>query len=120
MAYSRPAESSASNQVVLDYARPTSKPVSPFIKWGGMLFPSLLLQFTLLPCLCGDSIVKMEFAEALDFMFVLRATVAIYRKETGRAWLIYGMIILTSAFWIEPLLHSETIAYIYGLIGIHP
>ena len=87
---------------ILDYSPPRKQP-SPILRWGLMLLIAFILQMFFLPCLCNDSIVKMRFAFCVDLLFVLRAAFAILRKEQGYAWLIYGLILVTSCIWIEQL-----------------
>jgi hypothetical protein len=105
-------------ETVLDYGRTLSHRGWPLFLCGVFVVFSALLQFALLPCLCGDNGPKLEFAAALDILFVVRCGFAFYFKEQ-RGWLIYGLILLSSAFWIESVLTSATTESIYNLVGIH-
>jgi hypothetical protein len=113
--------SGANEPLVLNYAAPIREARPwPVGMCGLFLFMALLLQALFLPCLCGDSIVKEKFALYVDVLFVLRVALARVIGQRNRDWLIYVMIVLTSAAWIEYVLGAAWIRAAYAFVGIAP
>jgi hypothetical protein len=111
----------ASEPIVLEYARPARPPLAwPILACGFFLCLALLLQAMFLPCLCGDSIVKVKFAMYLDVLFVARVVVARICHQENRDWLIYVAIVVSSAFWIEYVLYADWIRAAYAFVGVTP
>lgn len=61
----------------------------------------LMLQMLFLPCLCKIGSAKLTFGLVIDLLVLLRLTVAKNEKETGKVWIFYLLLLLTSPIWIE-------------------
>jgi hypothetical protein len=64
---------------------------------------AIVLQSLMLPCLCEVGTAKGKLALGVDALVFARTAIAWMRKETGRGWLFYAVLLYTSAFWIEGL-----------------
>ncbi len=69
------------------------------------LFLALIVAFVvtcmLMPCLCNIGTAKTQVALVFLVLIVLRIAVARIRKEKGRGWIFYVIVIYTCPFWIE-------------------
>jgi len=64
---------------------------------------SFVLQMLFLPCFCYQGEIKGDFALMFDAFVLLRIIIAALRKERGRTWLFYAMVLYTSPVWITIL-----------------
>ena len=62
-----------------------------------------MLQSLLLPCLCSTGVANSKFALAFDALVLLRMLLARHRHETGKDWIFYAVLCLSSPLWIEGL-----------------
>jgi hypothetical protein len=61
---------------------------------------TVILQGLFLPCLCNIGQAKSVFGWVIDLLVAIRIAVAYLRKETGRGWLFYVVLLYTSPVWI--------------------
>jgi hypothetical protein len=105
---------------VLDYAPAPGPRLWPIGGCGLFLLSAFMLQATLLPCLCAAGTVKMNIAFALDAAFIGRVILARLLRQTNRDWIVYGIILMTSAVWIEWLAASDTVRSLLSAVGLMP
>lgn len=67
------------------------------------LVVAFILQVISLPCLCCAGHVKLTIAFTFDALMLLRMLIAGLRKEKGRVWIFYLILIYTSVVWVELL-----------------
>lgn len=73
---------------------------------GAAFLVGLTLQGRVLPCLCPIGRAKMGVAFVFDAMVLGRILVAYYKKEQGRGWIFYSVLLYSSAFWIEGVTYA--------------
>lgn len=66
-----------------------------------LLIPAIILQYVLHPVLMsGFSATCFAFIFALyDFIYIGRIIVAIERKESGKAWIAYVILLFSTPAW---------------------
>ena len=57
-----------------------------------LLLCAMLLQMTVLPCLCYRGTVNMYIAGAVDAMVILRLMIARMCRERGKGWIFYAIL----------------------------
>ncbi len=92
---------------VLDYAKP-AKIAGGWPVGTGVagLFLVFVLQTMFLSCLCDRGVAKMKMGVAVDGIILARFVIAWIRQETGRGWMIYLFIGLSTVVWI-PMIVGE-------------
>ncbi|MHC4388267.1 MAG: hypothetical protein ACYSX1_06635 [Planctomycetota bacterium] len=65
------------------------------------LVVAFVLQSIVHPCLCQIGTAKTVFALVFDALILARIVVAKLRKEKGKGWLFYAILLYTSPAWIE-------------------
>ena len=61
---------------------------------------SVLLQTMFLSFLCFEGKIMTDFAMLFDAFVLMRILIAWLRKERGRTWLFYAILLYTSPIWI--------------------
>lgn len=70
---------------------------------GAAWLSGIILQALVLPCLCSIGVAKFNFALVFDALVLLRMLMARHRHETGKGWIFYAALCLSSPLWIEGL-----------------
>jgi len=67
-------------------------------------FVTLVLQSVFLPCMCYEGLAKVQFGMMFDGFVLIRILIALVRKERGRDWLVYVILLYSSPLWITILI----------------
>ena len=80
------------------------------------MFCGFILQGLLLPTFDSSSAARCAYAEWFDLLVIARVLWAYFLYETGKGWIFYCVLMLTSAMWIPGItdLFSPT-GYHFGL-----
>ena len=70
---------------------------------GAAWLSGILLQSLRLPCLCSIGVAQSNFALVFDALVLLRMLIARHRHDTGKGWIFYAALCLSSPVWIEGL-----------------
>ncbi len=84
--------------------RPADVPAVP-VAWDyeqllSAMAVGLLFQCLILPCFCWRGDARTTYAMWFDALLAARVVFAALRRETGKGWMFYSGLALTSAWWI--------------------
>ncbi|MBI9018576.1 MAG: hypothetical protein JEZ07_15090 [Phycisphaerae bacterium] len=61
----------------------------------------LVIQATMLPCMCRIGQIKMTVALMIDLLVVIRLGTAYLRREKGKGWVFYSILCILSGLIVE-------------------
>lgn len=91
-----PDTTESAETVVAKPDRPQRWPLWPTI---GVVCAAVVLQQLFLNCLCWQGAAKTNFAGIVDLLIAIRLLAGWLFRETGRGWVYYYVVLLTSPLW---------------------